>query len=70
MLNFNLEKEFVEKLISYIGSKPWLEVQHLITPLLQAIQAEASKVENTVKVDVKDAVADVEKVVAKVKSKL
>lgn len=62
LLNFQLEKEFVEQLISYLGSKPWLEVQHLVTPLLQNAKIEAAKVENTIKVAETAVVNEVKKI--------
>lgn len=53
-MNLSLEKDILEKIVNYLGSKPWLEVQHLIVPLIQAIKAVEAEV-----------VADVEKVIEK-----
>lgn len=44
-ISFTLEKELVEKLVNYLGSKPWLEVQHLVAPLIAAIQTDIKAIE-------------------------
>lgn len=49
ILTLQIEKEFFEKLISYMGSKPWTEVQHLIVPLLQTLKTDVEKVEEEIK---------------------